>query len=654
MISLVVAAALFDVVRAWNCSPIQIFVDGSANNTIGLQSNGSSAQLAYSNVQDAADQVALYVQNWNDSSSYPQVTVNIAQGTYYMDTYLFLTGAHSGVPDCPTVWKANGDVVLSGGMKIDNWTKVDGTEMWSASVPINTETRSLYVDGVHATRARTPSIAQNQSTYTLDSYATNASFIDLSSISGLGNVELRFVGTFTDRYTPVDHLAEDGQSLIMKQPAWYRNLIGYDVVSKPGILGLYLGTQGLYLENSLSFLDQDGEWFLDAGNSTLYYQPINGTDPNTSEIIIPKLDVLLALTGLSYDEPAHDIQFENITWAHTGWNYPTSKYGFADQQTGAYLGGPFNYSTFEASRPFWYQTPGAVQVSVAERIVFNGGGITCTGAASLGIGNDANAHLLEIGLGAKNISVQGMTLSQSGGNVIQVGGVRADAHHPYRSEMINSGISISNNWLHDNNKLFTSATNILLTYVQYSSISHNTVENSAYSGLSQGWGWGSNDVGANPSYIARNLYAFQPLYETPTTLHDNYIGSNLISMVGQNHTDEGGIYCLSASPGTIIEKNAIINSPHVNAMYLDEGSRLYTVRDNVFSGTLWYTENTQNNGSTLTGDNLFIDNYASQNNTLEEKKPNGSNFTGNIFFNDTRLPWPQGVQDIVDAAGIDW
>jgi hypothetical protein len=252
--------------------------------------------------------------------------------------------------------------------------------------------------------------------------------------------------------------------------------------------------------------------------------------------------------------------------------------------------------------------------------------------------------------GAKNVTITGVTVSETAGNGIQVGGIQTNAHHPMTSQMIVSGISITRNYLYENSKIYNSANNIMLTYVQYSTVTYNTILNTTYTPLSQAWAWGSNDVGGNPSYTSRGLYLWQPRYFTPTTLHDNYLAHNLIRNVGINHTDEGGIYNLSKSPGTIIEKNAIINARSFG-LYFDEGSQLYIARDNVVDAKdEWQTENLQNNGSTYTGNNTCSNNYVTHQVKLDiGNTPQNTQFIGNIYFNPNET-YPAGAQAIVDGA----
>lgn len=58
---------------------------------------------------------------------------------------------------------------------------------------------------------------------------------------------------------------------------------------------------------------------------------------------------------------------------------PSSNIGYADQQTGAYIGVDKAYPAdeFESSRPFWWQIPGSVQASAAHNLTFTNGSSKC-------------------------------------------------------------------------------------------------------------------------------------------------------------------------------------------------------------------------------------------------------------------------------------
>jgi hypothetical protein len=251
----------------------------------------------------------------------------------------------------------------------------------------------------------------------------------------------------------------------------------------------------------------------------------------------------------------------------------------------------------------------AVQISAAHNITISGGSFTQLGAGGVGIGNDPNAHITGVGLGAADVAVEDNYFTQVMGNSITGGGIQANAHHPSDSRMINTRITISNNIFYNNSALFSSTVPILVTYVQYSTISHNDLYSLPYSGLCQGYGWGSNDAGGSPEYQQRGLYNYQPKYSTPTTLQNNLLIGNLIHSYGLSHTDLGGIYTLSKSPSTVITQNYVYDSSWY-CLYNDEGSNSLTETGNdCFPSGIF---NAVNNDGGLgdTGNNTVSGNWA--------------------------------------------
>ena len=622
------------------CTKNHIYVSPDANAAAGLKSNGSSPRTPFATVQDASNQVE-YLMARSDGST--QVVVNLAKGVYVLDTYLRLNEGHSGSSSCPVIWQApDGDAVLSGGTSVTGWTRSGGNGVWIASVPAGSRTRALFVDGVSMQRAR-ESLNQTKSTYTSLGFTNDGPHTTWSAIEKLRYTELRAVGTFVDRYTPVDYLSPDGSMLVMKQPAWYRQLIGYDTMTNGGT------AEGLYLENSLTFLTEAGSWYLDVETNTLYYKPMNGTDPNHSTIILPRLEVLLAVGGFTIDRPAHDMQFVGITFAHTTWNFPSSEYGFPDQQTGAFIGESWNRSDFEATRPHWFQTPGSVQVSAAQHITFQGGAVTCTGAAGMGVGNDDNAHLSDVGLGAMDITISGVNFTQTGANALQIGGVQANAHHPIVPAMVNSHIVAEHNYFDRNAFLYNSGANIFVTYTEYSRIVSNTITNTPYSGICMGYGWGANDPNGTPAYAALGLYAHQPIYYTPTTAHDNLIAHNYLYNIGLKHDDLGGIYTLSMNNGTVIRDNVIAKGLQWG-LYHDEGSRYFTDKNNVVDAAGGWLFLNLGQGYE-TGNNTVVDCFGSTDEYLTTGYDEyGDYIDHNTFFNASH-GWPKAALPIVKAAG---
>src|SRR6185312_13851326 len=171
----------------------------------------------------------------------------------------------------------------------------------------------------------------------------------------------------------------------------------------------------------------------------------------------------------------------------TSWLGPSSSQGYVDQQTGAYISGNWSWpafgsctngcTVFESTRPHWNQMPAAVQVSAANTISFSDDQFVNLGQVAMGIGNDANAHASGVGLGASSITVTQSTFALDSAGAVVAGGVRADAHHPSDSRMIDQNITMSNNRVHDMGLDYRGITSFLPTYVTDATIAHNEVYN---------------------------------------------------------------------------------------------------------------------------------------------------------------------------------
>ncbi|MER7283739.1 RICIN domain-containing protein [Dactylosporangium sp. NPDC000244] len=583
------------------------------------------------------------------------IIIQLAGGTYTLGTPLTFTAADSGTNGYTVSWQAASGArpVISGGQRVTGWTPADsGQNIWKASVGTGVDSRQLYVDGRIATRARTQ---VNRGDFTISTTGlsfTNGALSYLNNLANKSRVEVESVDSFTDRYAPVQSIA--GNTITMQQPAWNNNTFGYDTLSKPFRAG------PLYLVNAREFLDAAGEWYLDTAAGVLYYKPLSGQDMSTVDVELPRLESLLRVGG-SYAAPAHNLSFSGLQFANTSWQQPSTGQGYADQQTGAYLFGnlsrPGDALTscqsgcplFEATRPGWRQMPAAVQVSAASAITFAGNRFTDLGQVGLGIGNDANAHATGVGLGASNVTVTGNTFDSLSAGGIVVGGVQADAHHPSDSRMTNSGITISNNVIHDVAIEYRSHAGVLMTYTAGSSIAHNEVYNLPYTGIALGYGWGSNDPGGSQDYIDRGLYNYQPRYTTATVAANNHVTANFVHDVVQQMTDGGAFYHLSASPGTTVDQNYFRNTNGWLGMYFDEGSRYVSASNNVLEnvGTWAYTQAWANNN---TGNLTLTNNWTTSSTTNVTTGSRGNTNSGTVVVSGGN--WPSGARAVIAAAGV--
>lgn len=595
------------------------------------------------------------------------VRVLLDGGTYELDAPLRFDAKDGGANGHTVTWASTPgeQAVLSGGHAVTGWTLHDPDKnIWVADVAPGTESRQLYVDGQPAEKTRLLLAADKKTrthlTWTETGITLNDDrFGDLSALANQSDFELVSLGSFTDRISPVDEIV--GNEIRMVQPAWENNNFGYDTLKSPYNRG------ALYLVNAYEFFANADEWYLDSPNGKVYYQAEPGATMDGVDVRLPELETLVEIGG-TYDEPVTGLAFEGIEFAHTTWLRPSSKWGYADQQSGAHIVGeytpPADYLTtcqdgcpeFEQTRNEWWQVPAAVQVSAATQVTFDGNTFDQLGSVGLGIGMDPNAHASGVGYGASDIDVLGNTFSDLGGSGIVVGGVQPDAHHPSDERMTVKDITIVDNTITRVGQSYRDSAGILSTYVTRAEISHNTLTDLPYDGIDIGWGWGTNDPGSNEYYLAHGLHEYQPVYETPTTFRDNHVAYNLIYDTKNEMHDGGSIYSLSAAPGTVIERNYIYDSRETFGMLIDQGSRYIEVRENVILDSSRYIYvNADTKGPFIfnTLDLTFTSNWWTGGRERYVRFPEYlTAWTDNVELNGVpREEWPDEAKQVMAEAG---
>jgi hypothetical protein len=307
----------------------------------------------------------------------------------------------------------------------------------------------------------------------------------------------------------------------------------------------------------------------------------------------------------------------------------------------------------------WSQTPAAIEVAAAGRIHFDQDVFAELGQYAVGIGNDPDANLMGVGLGASDIRVTRCVFTDLAGGAIVVGGVRPDAHHPSDTRMISRQIVISNNRIRSVSEDYEDNAAILSTYVTEALILHNDISDVPYDAIDIGYGWGYEDAGGNANY-RENLHGYDfwdtPAYQTPTTYRDTVVANNRIHDAKKLFHDGGAIYNLSASPGTMITENYVFDNHEKIALYLDEGSRYITVRRNVVDdpGGEWLNVNTVHSALPL---RITVDNTATGN-WHNGTKIGGmwTNYENDLILDDHLVQgeqWPEDAVQVMKDAGIE-
>ncbi|MEO9130199.1 MAG: right-handed parallel beta-helix repeat-containing protein [Sphingomonas sp.] len=636
--------------------PVVIFVSPK-----GSDDGDGSAARPFATIARAQAAVRKVNQNHD-------VTVQLADGLYRLAAPLRFAAADGGQGGYTVRWEAAAGAhpILSGGMPVTGWTLADaGRGIWSANIPHGIDPRQLWVGGHMAPRTsvRAPRTAFEFHEWGME--IVDPAWRFLAGLPDLRRLEVESTGWFTDRHAMVDRI--EGNRIVMQQPGWRNNLVGYDTFAR----SVWGNNAGLFFVNALAFLREAGQWYADPVAGKLYYKPAKGEDMNRLEVVLPRLESLVSVAG-SYDQPVKDLQFRGLSFRHTSWLLPSGPEGYASQQSGSFLTGnwagypenpirdcSWGCWSFEAMRNRWRQQPAAVQVAAATRITFDHDEFTQLGQIGLGIGNNADANSGGIGLGASAIDVRRSRFTDLAGGAIMVGGVRPDAHHPSRPEMTVRDIVISNNFVRTVSQHYREQAAILVTYASAAVIWHNDVSDAPYDGIDVGWGWGVNDPGGSAAYLTANRGYYDAranlLYNTPTILHDTVVVGNRVHEVKQWFPDGGAIYHLSADPGALIAENYIYDVPGGIALYLDEGSRHVTLRNNAISNVgVWLNLNSQDD---IAPRRTAQDNIATGN-WYDSGRRQGSwtEYLGNRDINNSLVAkgaWPAEASAVIDRSGIE-
>jgi len=509
------------------------------------------------------------------------VRIILRGGDYPLDSAWCVRPEDSGTAGSPTVFEAApGEIpVLQGGLGISVWSKLDTPvpglssaalgAVWVAEAPLIggrvREFRQLWINGPKCVRARTPNAGEMERLLAWDKSNETASIPAPAGLTGdLSGLEMVIYQQWEiallriREFTLQDECARvrfhQPESRIQFEHPWPAPIMteGYRAP--------------FFLQNALCLLDTPGEWFHDVTARRIYYWPRPGEDMLCANAIVPVQETLLDLSG-TLDRPIRHLVFRGLSFAHTAWMRP-ALFGHVPHQAGFYM--TEAYKMLPPGTPekkalenqAWVgRPPGAVRIWAAQDVRFE----RCHFAHLASAGLDAE-H------GLRNLTVEGCVFRDIAGNGLQLGKFQdggSETHLPYNpadDREVSARLRIANNVITDCANEDWGCVGIAAGYLRESSIEHNDLSELPYSGISLGWGW---------TYLS-------------TAQRDNLIHANRITRYGKSLYDFGGIYHLSASPGTKITENAVgevtlnpyAEKPHWGHLYLDEGSSYITVRDN--------------------------------------------------------------------------
>ena len=427
-------------------------------------------------------------------------------------------------------------------------------------------TRNLFVGGVRCVRARSLTVPAG-----ITQTGTGYTWPDSSLAAYAHPEDLEFVyrSAWTENRLPVASVS--GTTVTMASAPFAAFATNSYTPPSAGTLK--------YIESARELLDTGGEFYLNAHTNTLYYQPRAGETMGTTPAVAPTLERLLTVTGAAGAQ-ASSITFRGLRFEHTTWLSPSTN-GLNEIQANVYYTSTTEYDNrnVQGHRP-----PAAVEVSCGSGITFDGCVFTHLGAAGLTLCG-----------GTTDSAVRGCVFADIGGNGVQVGD--PGQPHPSDTRLVDRRDTVDNCLIHDCGQEYRGACGVIAWWTDALALTHNTLYNLPYTGISVGWGWG--DYPGTPSGALT----------LPSVAQNNVVRANLIYNVVQSLNDGAGVYLNSVQTGLMCAQNVVHDIPTMNSgpggaynsgLYTDDGARYMTLQGNVVYSTGSHNVHTNDNAGDMT------------------------------------------------------
>ena len=555
------------------------------------------------------DRARLAVRSLPDRAN-RDVYVNIRNGLYRLQQPLILEAADSGQNGRAVIYRAveGGVVTVSGAVPVTHWrlTSIpNGTaNVWAADVG-TVSTRQFYVNGKRATRAKTsnypagfrpcngPSLTPLCTSFRggvefLPAPGLNdPSWADPATWYRPGDIEAVSLISWKQYRIQLDSILPSWGSipglLLFEQPGWNNANIFVNTAGAQNVWGLW---QMTWFENSLSFLNEPGEWYLDQGTHKIYFVAEPGMDMNQVQAELPVLEHLIVGAGTP-QAPIHDLRFEGLTFEYATWLKPSSSEGYVVDQSLYFAVGNNNAANIIGHViPEALNDPNARNLQRVDGSVdFNfGNHVSFIGNTFQHLGSTA----LTLGSGTQDSLVQSNLFKDLSAAAISLGDIFLNDRHPPSKAYLTRGNQITNNLIRDIGLEYTDAPGIFLGFGQFNQVTHNTIVNVPWSGVAIGWGWGLLDPWSFPG-LASATSGMWGIPETPTSMARNAIVANRVDHFLKVGIDGGAVYSTGfqgtrLSNGLSIARNVATNKrldSGGNTIYTDGGSRYISIRNNV-------------------------------------------------------------------------
>ncbi|SFE72655.1 Right handed beta helix region [Paenibacillus catalpae] len=280
---------------------LEIYVSASGNE----HGNGSREE-PFRSIQEAQAAVRSLIHHGASGG----IAVIVGGGTYTLDEPLRFGSGDAAGEHCPVIYRnAAGETAeFVGGMVLTKWEDA-GDGLWTAQVPNGVKFHTLYTDGERVPKARMPASGYYHSLLLEEDGRAGLRYGEgefpdglLADADGLqiyvwpgGGEANWFAETI-----PVAGVMVNERRIMFKRPSCWE--IGEE--------------SRYYLQGSLAFLQEPGQFHLDEPAGVLYYRPRSGS-PLNERVVAPLIGRILHIEGDSEAERVSGLTFSGLSFVCT-------------------------------------------------------------------------------------------------------------------------------------------------------------------------------------------------------------------------------------------------------------------------------------------------------------------------------------------------
>lgn len=331
------------------------------------------------------------------------IVVNIAEGTYFLDSTLYFEPEDSGKNGYQVIYKGEDGKMptISGGKRVSGFTpsakypgvyetKIEGVDKINA-IYVNGARRYMAKAGTYMKGLKKPDKYNTQEWYDAHPndardnaynwydvntrYEYDGMYMSKEDIGFYENEEdVYFVWNegWKSYYIPVEDIMPDPENSEQVIVRMMSGLWDRAQNSNKSMANNPRPEKEFMVMNAMELLDIPGEFYFNRKTDILYYMPYESEDMSSADVIIPNVEYLMLIDGRGVDNKVENITFTGLKFSHNLWT--DFQLGFLSTQ--GTTTSPTNGSMFSSYTPqstgSYATIPCAVMASMTNNVDFYG------------------------------------------------------------------------------------------------------------------------------------------------------------------------------------------------------------------------------------------------------------------------------------------